>query len=371
MTTETDLYGVLGVARNASADEIKRAFRKLAMEFHPDRNKDPEAETRFKQVNAAYEVLSDQDKRAKYDRFGMGGVNGGAQGFSGHEGFGGFGDIFDAFFRGTAQRRAGPQPGSDLRATLELTLEEAVFGVEKEIVYQRTERCNDCKATGQADGAPRDTCPECNGAGELRRVQQSLFGQFVNVTACGRCRGEGQIVTNPCPACRGAGAKRARVKRTVRIPGGVDEGSQIRIAGEGDAGQHGGPGGNLYVELAVKDHPVFKRLDQNLVYDLPLNVAQAALGMDVEIPTLEGDTEELKLKGGIQPGEVHVIKGRGVPHLRGGGRGDLLVRTFVVVPDKLSTQQKELMRQLAESLGTPEVPDEDSSFFGRIRDVFS
>ena len=370
MTTETDLYGVLGVGRDASADEIKRAFRKLAMEFHPDRNKEPEAETRFKQVNAAYEVLSDTDKRAKYDRYGMGGVNGGAQGFSGHEGFGGFGDIFDAFFRGTATRQGGPQGGADLRATLELTLEEAVFGVEKEIVYQRTERCNDCKATGQADGGARETCPECNGQGELRRVQQSLFGQFVNVTACQRCRGEGQIVTNPCTACRGIGAKRARVKRSVRIPAGVDSGSQIRITGEGDAGAHGGPSGNLYVELAVRDHEVFRRIDQNLVFDLPLNVAQAALGLDAEIPTLDGDAETLKLRGGVQPGEVHVIKGRGVPHLRGGGRGDLLVQTFVVVPDKLTVEQKELMRQLAESLGTPEVPDE-SSFFGRIRDAFS
>ena len=370
MTTDTDLYGLLSVGREASADEIKRAFRKLAMEFHPDRNKEPEAETRFKQVNAAYEVLSDPDKRAKYDRFGMNGVNGGAQGFQGHEGFGGFGDIFDAFFRGTATRRAGPQPGSDLRATLELTLEEAVFGVEKEIVYQRTERCNACKATGQADGATRDTCPECNGAGELRRVQQSLFGQFVNVTACNRCRGEGQIVTNPCPACRGVGAKRARAKRTVRIPAGVDEGAQLRIAGEGDAGSHGGPSGHLYVELTVREHEVFKRVDQNLVYDLPLNVAQAALGLDVTIPTLDGDTETLKLKGGVQPGDMHVIKGRGVPHLRGSGRGDLIVRTFVVVPDRLSAEQKELMRRLAESLGTPEVPEE-SSFFGRIRDALS
>ena len=371
MTTETDLYGVLGVGRDASADEIKRAFRKLAMEFHPDRNKEPEAETRFKQVNAAYEVLSDTDKRAKYDRFGMAGVSGGAQGFQGHDGFGGFGDIFDAFFRGTATRRGGPQPGSDLRATLELTLEEAVFGVEKEISYQRTERCMDCKATGQANGAPRDTCPECNGQGELRRVQQSLFGQFVNVTACNRCRGEGEIVTDPCPACRGAGAKRARAKRSVRIPGGVDDGSQIRLAGEGDAGAHGGPPGHLYVELLVQEHDVFKRVDQNLVYDLPLNVAQAALGIDVEIPTLDGDAETLKLKGGVQPGEVHVIKGRGVPHLRGGGRGDLLVRTFVVVPDKLSTEQRDLMHRLAESLGTPDVPEEESSFFGRIRDAFS
>ena len=370
MTTDTDLYGVLGIERGASSDDIKRAFRKLAMEFHPDRNKESGAETRFKQVNAAYEVLSDPEKRAKYDRFGIGGVNGGAQGFAGHEGFGGFGDIFDQFFRGTAQRRGGPQQGSDLRATLTITLEEAVFGAEKEIVFQRTERCLECKSTGQLDGAARDTCTECNGQGELRRVQQSLFGQFVNVTACPRCRGEGQIVTNPCPACRGSGAKRARVRRSVRIPGGVDDGAQIRITGEGDAGLHGGPAGDLYVELDVQEHEVFKRLDTNLVYDLPLNVAQASLGLDTEVPTLEGESVPLKLKPGVQHGEVHVIKGRGVPALRGNGRGDLLVRTFVVVPSKLSKEQQELMRQLAESLGTPEVPD-DASFFGRIRDAFS
>ncbi len=370
MTADPDLYGVLGVERSASSDEIKRAFRKLAMEFHPDRNKESGAEARFKQVNAAYEVLSDPDKRAKYDRFGLNGVNGGAQGFAGYEGFGGFGDIFDAFFRGTGQRRGGPQQGSDLRASLDITLEEAVFGAEKEIVFQRTERCLECKSTGQLNGDPRETCSECNGQGELRRVQQSLFGQFVNVTACPRCRGEGQIVTNPCPECRGAGAKRARVKRTVRIPGGVDDGSQIRIAGEGDAGMHGGASGSLYVELNVQEHEVFKRLDTNLVYDLPLNVAQASLGVELEVPTLEGEQVALKLKPGVQPGEVHVIKGRGVPLLRGNGRGDLLVRTFVVVPSKLSKEQQELMRQLADSLGTPTVPD-DASFFGRIRDALS
>lgn len=371
MTTGTeDLYGILGVARDASQDEIKRAFRRLAMEYHPDRNKSEDAEQRFKQINAAYEVLSDPEKRARYDRFGMSGVGGaGAQGFQGFEGFGGFGDIFDAFFRGTGSRRGGPQPGADLRATFTLTLEDAVFGSEQEISYERTERCDDCRATGQADGAERPVCPECNGAGELRRVQQSLFGQFVNVAACPRCRGEGSVVTDPCRTCRGKGLVRRERTRAVKIPAGVDDGSQIRLSGEGDAGPRGGPHGDLYVELTIQPHEVFRRVDQNLVYDLPLNIAQAALGAEVDIPTLEGDTVELKLKPGVQHGEVQVIKGRGVPHLRGSGRGDLLVRTHVVTPTKLSADQKELMKQLAASLGTPEVPE--SSLFDRLRDAFS
>ncbi len=371
MTTGTeDLYGILGVARDASQDELKRAFRRLAMEYHPDRNKSEDAEARFKQVNAAYEILSDPEKRARYDRFGMSGVGGsGAQGFAGFEGFGGFGDIFDAFFRGTASRRAGPQQGADLRATLTLTLSEAVFGVEKEITYDRTERCNDCRSTGQADGAERPACTDCNGTGEIRRVQQSLFGQFVNVAACGRCRGEGSMVTDPCKTCRGNGLLREQKTRAVKIPGGVDEGSQIRLSGEGDAGPRGGPHGDLYVELAIEPHEVFRRADHNLVYDLPLNIAQAALGSEVEIPTLEGDEVELKLKPGVQHGEIHVVKGRGVPHLRGSGRGDLLVRTHVVTPTKLNNEQKELLKQLAGSLGTPDVPE--SSLFERLKDAFT
>jgi molecular chaperone DnaJ len=371
MTTGTeDLYATLGVSRDASADEIKRAFRRLAMEYHPDRNKSEDAETRFKQINAAYEILSDPEKRARYDRFGAAGVGGaGAQGFAGFEGFGGFGDIFDAFFRGTASRRSGPQPGADLRASLTLTLEEAVFGVEKEITYERTERCPDCRATGQANGATRPECPECNGAGEIRRVQQSLFGQFVNVAACPRCRGEGSIVTDPCTSCRGNGLRRQRVTRAVKVPGGVDAGSQIRLSGEGDAGPRGGGHGDLYVELAVEPHELFRRVENDLVYDLPLNIAQAALGTEVEIPTIDGDEAELKLKPGVQHGEVHVIKGRGVPYLRGSGRGDLLVRTHVVTPTKLSADQKKLLHELASSLGTPEVPE--GSLFDRLRDAFS
>lgn len=373
MTTDSaDLYSVLGIDRSATADEVKRAFRRLAMEFHPDRNKSPEAEAKFKQVNAAYEVLSDPEKRARYDRYGAAGVGqGGAQGFAGHEGFGGFGDIFDAFFRGTAGRRAGPQPGADLHAGVTIDLEDAVRGIEHELHYERVERCPECRATGQANGAAKPTCPECEGRGELRRVQQSLFGQFVNVTTCPRCRGEGTIVDNPCKNCRGQGQTRVKVARAVKIPAGVDTGSQIRLSGEGDHGPRGGPPGNLYVELNIRPHQVFKRVETELIYDLPLNIAQAALGTDVKVPTIDGDEVELKLKPGTQSGEVHVIRHKGVPHLRGNGRGDLLVRTHVVTPTRLTKPQKELLAKLAETLGTPEVPEEESSVFDRIRSAFS
>ncbi|MDA0269716.1 MAG: molecular chaperone DnaJ [Chloroflexi bacterium] len=370
-TGNADLYEVLGVPRNASADDIKKAFRRLAMQFHPDRNKEASAEVKFKEVNAAYEVLSDPEKRSRYDRFGAAGLGGGAQGFQGHDGFGGFGDIFDAFFRGTGTRRAGPQAGSDLHAALEISLEEAVSGVEHEFAFERVERCADCRATGQAEGAEKPQCTECQGAGEIRRVQQSLFGQYVNVAMCTRCRGEGSIVSDPCKTCRGQGMRRVPVSRTVKVPAGVDHGSQLRVSGEGDHGPRGGPPGHLYIELHLAPHEVFKRAESDLIYDLPLNIAQASLGTDVEVPTIEGEPVELKLKPGTQHGEVHIIRGRGVPHLRGSGRGDLLVRTHVVTPTKLSGDQKELLRRLAESLGTPEVPDEDPSVFERIKSAFT
>ncbi|MEX1021626.1 MAG: molecular chaperone DnaJ [Dehalococcoidia bacterium] len=373
MTTESaELYSVLGIPRDASSDDVKKAYRRLAMEFHPDRNKAADAETRFKQINAAYEVLSDPEKRARYDRYGAAGVGqGGAQGFTGHDGFGGFGDIFDAFFRGTASRRAGPQPGADLHAAVEIELEQAVSGLEHELTFERVERCPECRATGQQGAAKKPECPECQGQGELRRVQQSLFGQFVNVAMCPRCRGEGSIVSDPCTNCRGQGLHRVTVTRSVRVPAGVDHGTQIRITGEGDHGPRGGPAGNLYVELHVAPHQVFKRVEDALVYDLPLNIAQAALGTEVQVPTIDGDPVELKLKPGVQHGQVHVIRGKGVPHVRGGGRGDLMVRTHVVTPTKLSKSQKEILAQLAESLGTPDIPDEDASVFERIRSAFS
>ncbi|MEZ4501880.1 MAG: molecular chaperone DnaJ [Dehalococcoidia bacterium] len=367
MTTQADLYDVLEVSRDATQEEIKRAFRKKAMEFHPDRNKAEDAETRFKEVSAAYEVLSDPEKRSAYDRFGMAGVGGGAQGFAGQD-FGGFGDIFDAFFRGTGVRRSGPQRGHDLRAVLTLAFEDAVFGTDHELEFERVEACTDCRGRGQADGKPLETCPECQGSGELRRVQQSLFGQFVNVATCSRCSGEGSVVTDPCPECRGRGTKRVSAKKTVKIPAGIDDGQTLRISGEGDAGHRGGPAGNLYVEVQVDPHERFIREDDNLVLELPVNIAQAALGTEVPIETLEGEPREVRVEPGTQSGRIITLKGLGVPHLRGGGRGDLLVQVNVVTPTKLDEAQRELLEQLAASLGTP--GGHEAGLFERLRDAF-
>ena len=368
-TQQNDPYSILGVARDASAEDVKRAFRKLAMDYHPDRNKDEGAEDQFKAVNAAYEVLSDPEKRARFDRFGQ--TDGGnGQGFAGFETMGGFGDIFDAFFRGTATRRAGPQRGADLEARLTIEFEESIFGAEQEITFHRTENCNDCRGSGQRDGTARENCEACQGSGEIKRVQQSLFGQYVNVAACPTCEGQGSIVTNACATCQGKGQRRVRVSQHVKVPAGVEDGSQIRFAGEGEAGGQGGPSGNLYIELRVEPHKVFTRIDRDLVYELPLNIAQAALGTTLELPTIDGDAIEFELKPGTQHGEIHKIDARGVPHLHGSGRGNMLVRTHIVTPKKLSDDQKELLVQLADSLGTPEIP-EDDSIFDRIRGAFS
>ena len=368
MTGQPDPYEVLGVAQNASSEEIKKSFRRLAMEYHPDRNKDINAEARFKEINNAYEILSDQEKRARYDRYGHSASDG--QGFAGFESMGGFGDIFDAFFRGSTTRRSGPQRGSDLETSITIDFEKAIFGTEEEINFQRIERCSDCRGNGQLNGEDRSTCKNCDGTGEIRRVQQSLFGQYVNVASCSSCDATGSIVTNPCTKCRGKGAERIDVNRTIKIPAGIEDGQQIRLAGEGSAGSHGGPAGNLYIQLQVQPHDLFNRIDQDLVYELPLNIAQASLGINIEVPTIDGESHELKLKSGTQHGEIHVFKGRGVPHLRGSGRGNLLVRTHIITPKKLSNDQKKLLNQLAESLGTPDIPD-DNSIFGKIRDSFA
>ncbi len=368
MPPQQDPYSTLGVARNASPEDIKRAFRKLAMDFHPDRNKSSGAESRFKEINAAYEVLSDPEKRARFDRFGQ--TDGGGQGFAGFDSMGGFGDIFDAFFRGSASRQAGPQRGADLEARLTIDFESAIFGGEQEITFQRTERCDDCRGRGQKDGGERAGCESCGGKGEIRRAQQSLFGQYVNVATCPSCEGVGTIVTDACENCRGPGVRRARVTRNVKVPAGIEHGSQLRFAGEGDVGARGGPAGNLYIEIRVKPHPDFRRVEHDLVYELPLNIAQAALGTTLDVPTVDGDAHELELKPGVQHGQIYTIKGRGVPHLRGNGRGDLLVRTHIVTPTKLSGEQRRLLEELSESLGDAEPPRE-GSLFGRIREALS
>lgn len=374
-TGQRDYYEVLGVPRSADAQELKKAYRKLAMEFHPDRNPSEDAAAKFKEINQAYEVLSDDQKRQMYDRFGHAGVDGNqGGGFDGFHGFeGGFGDIFDAFFGGGqrgGRRRRGPARGADLRFNLRLTFEEAVFGVEKEIEFQRQERCQRCSGKGAEPGTELATCPECNGAGEIRRSQQSIFGQFVNVAPCARCSGEGKIVPNPCEDCRGTGRLRAPRKIAVKVPAGVDDGAQIRLAGEGEAGARGGESGNLYVVLSVAEHERFQRVEDHIVLELPVNVAQAALGSEMSIPTLDGDMT-FEVPAGTQSGEDFVIRGKGVPHLRGAGRGDMVVRVTVVVPETLTDEQRELLEKLAETMGTPTLPRRNKGFFERIRDAMA
>jgi molecular chaperone DnaJ len=369
-TQQTDYYDTLGVSRSASAEDIKRAFRRLAMEFHPDRNQQPGAEARFKAINEAYEVLSDPDKRAAYDRFGVAGVSGmGERGFEGFSNFGGFGDIFDAFFGGTATRnRQTAQRGRDLHDEVTITFEQASLGTETDIEITRLENCAICGGKGSEPGSQPDKCPACNGAGEVRRVQQSIFGQFVNVATCERCHGAGRIISRPCTSCRGSGRERKQRKLVIKIPAGVDTGSQMRLSGEGEAGVNGGGPGNLYITINVQAHEFFQREGDDLIYDLPLNFAQAALGDEVEIPSLEGRMS-LKIPAGTQSGRVFQLRDKGMPHLRGGGRGNELVRVRVITPTSITKEQRRLFEQLGSSLGSAEL-HEDKGIFGRIRDEF-
>ncbi len=368
-----DYYSALGVDRGASTDDIKKAFRRLAMQYHPDRNHEPGAEARFKEVNEAYEVLSDPDKRSAYDRFGHAGLggNGGAAGFEGFD-FGGFGDIFDTFFGGSMRRKQrGPQRGADARATLTLEFEEAVFGCEKEVELARHETCSTCGGEGAAPGTKRERCTTCGGSGELRRTQSTLFGQFVNVAPCDRCHGEGTITPNPCPTCRGTGREKKSRKLVVKVPAGVDNGAQLRLTGEGEVGARGGPAGNLYVVLHVRPHEVFARDDDNIILDLPVNIAQAALGAELQIPTLDGE-QAFTVPAGTQNDRVFTIRGKGVPHLRQQGRGDMHVRVRVQVPTGLTDDQRRLLKEFGDSLGTPTgVNHEDKGLFGRIKDAFA
>jgi len=372
MAKKHDYYQVLGVDKNASDEVIKKAFRKFAFKYHPDRNKDDGAEENFKEINEAYEVLSDPQKRSAYDRFGHAGAQGvGGRGFEGFE-FGGFGDIFDAFFGGVTgtSRRTGPQRGGDLSYGFAISFEEAVFGCEKEVELARTERCSICHGTKSAPGSQPERCPTCNGSGEVRRSQRSVFGQFVNVTSCSRCSGEGRVITDPCPQCGGRGKERLARKVSVKIPAGVDDGTQIRLNGEGDAGNRGGPPGNLYVTLSVQKHMLFRRDRDIIVYDLPVNFAQAALGDEVEVPTVDGSVM-LKVPAGSQHGKVFRLKGRGVPHLRDPGRGDQLVKLYVVTPQSLDAKQKKLFKDLEKTLGKAALPNEEKGFFDKIKGTFS
>jgi molecular chaperone DnaJ len=371
MSAKRDYYEVLGVGRKASSEELKKAYRRLARQYHPDVNKEAGAEERFKEANEAYEVLSDPQKRQAYDRYGHAGVDGNT-GF-GDFGFGGIGDIFEEFFgfgAGTRARRRGPLRGNDLQYELEIDFEEAVFGCEKEIEIYRMDTCPECQGTGAEPGTTPIRCNQCNGTGEVRRVQQSILGSFVNVATCPTCQGTGEMIQTPCQHCQGTGQVRGAKTLNVKIPAGVEDGTRVRLAGEGEPGLRGGPPGNLYVLLRVKQHPVFRRRGDDVLLELNINVAQAALGDKVKIPTLDGE-ESIAVPGGTQTGRIFRLRGRGVPHLRRSGRGDLLIVTQVVVPTDLDENQRELFQQLGKTLGREVIPQHERGFLDRLRDVFS
>src|SRR5512141_1439472 len=354
-----DYYEILGVGRNASDEEIKAAFRKLARQYHPDVSKEPDAEEKFKEINEAYGVLSDSEKRGRYDRFGKEGL-GGMGGF--HDYTTDFADIFEELFGGfgfnTGRRsRRSPRRGQDLQMQVTLTFEEAVFGVEKEIEFERDETCSRCNGSGAEPGTTPVRCSTCNGQGEVRQVRQTFLGQMVQTTTCPTCNGRGEIISSPCKTCNGGGLERKTVKKKVPIPAGVDSGTQIRLAGEGGPGVFGGPNGSLFLILDIRPHKFFKRRENDIILNLDINIAQATLGAEVEVPTLDGN-EKLKIPSGTQPGRVFHIKNKGVPHLRRTTRGDQLVLINVEIPTKLSKEQKELFEKLAESLGTTVKPQE-------------
>jgi len=370
MAAKRDYYEVLGVARDASEDDLKKAYRRLARQYHPDVSTVEGAEERFKEVNEAYQVLTDPDKRATYDRFGHAGLEGMGPGGMGAEGFP-FDSIFDVFF-GTqrAGGRTGPERGDDLRYQLTLTFEEAVFGCEKEITVQRLETCPRCRGTRAEPGTSPARCPVCKGAGQVRRVRESIFGQFVTNAPCDRCGGEGVIIEAACRECRGRGQVQAMNRLAVSVPAGVDDGTTIRLASQGEAGARGGLPGNLYVVIKVRPHKFFKRDGLDIILNLDINIAQAALGDEVEVPLADGKTARVTVPAGAQFGDQIVLRDKGVPDLRSGRRGDQIVRLAIVVPKGLSEEQKRLLKELGHSLGTDVRPQEEKGFIDALKDAF-
>lgn len=373
MTTNHDYYETLGVSREASQEDIKRAYRQLARKYHPDVSREQEAEERFKEVNAAYEVLSDPEKRSMYDRFGVEGPPGFGGfdfGSGGRDPFDIFAEVFGNFGFGGFQQttRSGPRRGNDLRTRLVIDFKEAVFGAEKEVTLQRREVCTVCGGNGAQPGTKPEPCSECKGAGQVRRVQNTFLGSFVNITACPKCNGRGSVVQTPCHECRGSGHAYRQRRIQVSVPAGVDNGVTIRLNGQGEPGELGGPHGNLYITLEVKEHEFFKRRGNDVILELQINVAQAALGSTVTVPTLEGE-RDIAIPEGTQSGAIFRLRGQGVPHLRSSQRGDQLVVVQVVVPASLTREQRELFQQLAESLGMEVVVTEKQSFVDRIKEA--
>lgn len=367
MAEKRDYYEVLGVSRDADERELKKAYRKLAHQYHPDKNPgDKDAEEKFKEASEAYAVLSDAEKRAAYDRFGHAGL-GGDPGFGG----GGFsvniqdifGDIFGDILGG-GRRRGGPQRGADLRYHLEVDFEEAAFGTEKEVRIPRMEPCNTCEGTGAAPGTRPKACGTCGGIGEIRVSQ----GFFSIAKTCHVCHGSGRVVEKPCETCHGVGQREVERDITVKVPAGVGEGTRLRFVGEGEAGRAGGPRGDLYVVLGIRPHPLFERDGENVFCEVPISFPQAALGCSLDVPTLDGKVT-MKIPAGTQPGAIFRLRGKGIPHLRGNGRGDQLVKVRLEVPRKLDERQRELLEAFAATMGD-EVHPEHKSFFDKVRELF-
>lgn len=362
MTNKRDYYEVLGVPKDSSKQEMKRAYRKLAMEYHPDRNKSPDAEEKFKEISEAYAVLSDDEKRRQYDQFGHAGINGKYNwediyrstdfesifrdlGF----GFGGFGSIFDMFFGGRGRRRNGPRKGADLRSDVEITLEEAAFGIEKELEVPGFDACESCHGSGMKAGTNSQKCPKCKGTGEIRYAKNFGGMYFTQVQPCGECNGRGVPLGNLCPVCRGTGATQSIHQIKLKIPAGIEDGYSLRLPGEGKPGFKGGPRGDLYVVVHVKSHEIFERRGDDILYEAKISFPQAALGTKIYIPTLHGEAK-LKIPSGTQSGTIFRLKGKGVPRLHGWGKGNQFVNVVVRTPKKLTEQQKKLLKKLEKEL---------------------
>ena len=362
MAEKRDYYEVLGVKKGASEDELKKAYRKLAKENHPDLHPgDKECEARFKEINEAYEVLSDPDKRAKYDQFGHAafdpsqGFGGG--GFGGFEGFGGFGDIFSDIFGGGFGFGGGggrnpnaPRKGDNLRATVNIKLEEAAFGVKKDVFVAKIEQCPDCKGTGCAEGTTAEICPDCKGSGTVMSTKRTPFGMVQSSEQCPKCKGRGKIIHSPCKTCRGIGSVRLQHKVTVSVPAGIDDGQTISLRGQGNAGLNGGPAGDLLITVLVQPHARFERDGASILLEQEVSFSQAALGAEIEVPTLDGKVK-LNIPEGTQTGTTFRLKGKGVPFLRNGGRGDQFVTVKVTVPRGMSSAQKDALRKYAQTMG--------------------
>src|SRR5690625_415459 len=370
--SKRDYYEVLGVGKDATPEELRKAYRKLARKYHPDVNKEPDAEEKFKEVKEAYEVLNDQQKRAQYDQFGHSGPQGqGFGGFGGAEDFGGFSDIFDMFFGGGGGRRDpnAPRQGNDLQYTMVLEFEEAIFGKETDIHIPSEENCDTCNGSGAKPGTKPETCQHCHGTGQLNVEQNTPFGRVVNKRVCHHCNGTGKEIKNKCNTCHGKGRVKNQKRIHVKIPAGIDDGQQVRVAGKGEPGINGGPAGDLYVVIQVKSDEFYQREGDDIFVEMPITYAQAALGDEIEVPTVHGKVK-LKIPAGIQTGKTFRLKGKGVPNVRGYGHEDQNVRIRVVTTTNLTERQKELLREFNDLSGHDAADETEESFFSKVKRAF-